>query len=69
MMCVNTSCHLKENLFIDLAKTFADVQNGGVLDEFVSVINKVAKKYDVSICDREFHYYTAIKLLETIFDL
>ena len=43
MMCVNTSCHLKENLFIDLAKTFADVQNGGVLDEFVSVINKVAK--------------------------
>ena len=89
-----TSPHLKDELFKELAQTFAQtVQNNGVLHEYFEVAKESCKKYGVTVCDlhtvweklialgvnttellanklnhpiREFHYYMAIKLVETM---
>ena len=95
-MCQKTSPHLRDDLFIRLSKQFADIQNGGVLEEYFTEAKKQCQKHGVRICDvrsawgklsdggvnvaellanklnhpvREIHYYTAIKLIETIFDI
>lgn len=94
-MNTKTSPHLKEELFINLSKTFAnEVQNSGVLKDYFETAKKLCEKYGVKICDlysvweqleksgvevtellanklnhpiREFHYYMAIKIIETMF--
>ena len=51
-MNTKTSPHLKEELFINLSKTFAsDVQNSGVLKAYFAAARAVCEKYDVKICD------------------
>jgi lysophospholipase L1-like esterase len=94
MMDVDTSCHLKDELFIRLSKEFADIQLKGILTAYVEKAKAVAKECEVPVCDmyaqwlkmqkggvqitdilanylnhpiRELHYYTAMKLLETMF--
>ena len=95
MMNTNVSIHLKEEREQNLAKTFAAVQNGGVIDYYHDVAKKTAEEDTVAFVDmyelwkkmysggvnvtellankynhpvREFHYYTAIKLVEKMFD-
>ena len=51
MMNVKTSCHLKGDLFLNLAKTFANVQNSGMLTDYVNIIKRIATEKDVPICD------------------
>ena len=95
MMNTNVSCHLKEEREQTLAKTFAAVQNGGVIAYYHDVAKKTAEEESVAFVDmyelwkkmysggvnvtellankynhpvREFHYYTAIKLVEKMFD-
>lgn len=51
MMCTQTSCHLTDKLFIDLSKTFADIQNNGLLDKYVSTLKEVALDNNVPVCD------------------
>ena len=93
-MNTKTSVHLKDQLFIDLAKTFAEnVQKNGTLKAYFNAAKESCEKYDVKICDlypvwekleqagvdvtellanklnhpiREFHYYMAMKLIETM---
>lgn len=50
-MNLNVSPHLKDQLFIDLAKSFSSVQNDGILDLYVDAIRKIAKDKNVKICD------------------
>lgn len=51
-MNTKTSPHLKEELFINLSKTFAsDVQNSGVLKAYFAAAREVCEKYGVKICD------------------
>ena len=51
-MNTKTSPHLKEELFINLSKTFAsDVQNSGVLKAYFAAARAVCEKYGVKICD------------------
>ena len=51
-MNTKTSPHLKDELFINLSKTFAsDVQNSGVLKAYFAAARAVCEKYDVKICD------------------
>ena len=94
MMDIDTSCHLKSDLFIKLSRQFADIQLGGTLTAYVERAKRVAEECGVPVCDvysqwlkmyrggvniteilsnhlnhpiRERHYYTAMKLLETMF--
>lgn len=96
MMNTKTSCHLKDVRERDLAKTFADIQNGGTFDCFYEEAKSAAKECGVAFCDvysawkrmyesgvdttellankfnhpvREMHYYTALKVVETIFEI
>ena len=51
-MNTKTSPHLKDELFINLSKTFAaDVQNSGVLKAYFEAAKAVCEKYDVKVCD------------------
>lgn len=51
-MNTKTSPHLKEELFINLSKTFAnEVQNSGVLKAYFAAAREVCEKYGVKICD------------------
>jgi len=51
-MNTKTSPHLKDELFINLSKTFAsDVQNSGVLKAYFAAAREVCEKYGVKICD------------------
>lgn len=50
-MNLNVSPHLKDSLFIDLAKSFSSIQNDGVLDLYVNVIRKVAEVKGAKLCD------------------
>ena len=51
-MNTKTSVHLKDQLFIDLAKSFAaDVQNSGVLKKYFEAARVACEKYGVKICD------------------
>ena len=51
MMNTNTSCHLRDDLFIGLAERFAKIQNDGTLDTYVDTVRKVARENDVVLCD------------------
>ena len=51
VMNTNVSPHLKDQLFIDLAKSFSSIQNDGVLDLYVDAIKEVAKNKNVKVCD------------------
>lgn len=51
-MNTKTSPHLKDELFINLSKTFAaDVQNSGVLKAYFEAAKAVSEKYGVKVCD------------------
>lgn len=50
-MNVNTSCHLKDDLFIKLSKDFAQVQLNGVLDKYAETAAEVAKSCGAALCD------------------
>jgi len=51
-MNTKTSVHLKDELFINLSKTFAsDVQNSGVLKAYFEEARKACEKYGVKVCD------------------
>ena len=51
-MNTKTSPHLKDELFINLAKEFAEnIQNSGVLKAYFEAARKVCEKYDVKVCD------------------
>ena len=92
-MNTKTSCFLTDERLKSLAKSFADVQNSGLLKKYVELEKDIARSKGVKVCDvystwemmiesgvdvtellsnklnhpiRELHYYTAIKLLETI---
>ena len=96
IMNTQVSPHLKEEREQDLAKFFAEVQNGGTIEVYYNAAKETAKKCGVKFCDvysawkkmeiggvdttdllanhynhpiREFHYYTAMKIVETMFDL
>ncbi len=91
--CSKTSPHLRDELFINLSKSFAKTQNEGILKAYFDGARAVCEKYGVKVCDlypvweklaecgvdttellanklnhpvREFHYYMAIKLIETM---
>ena len=51
MMNTKTSCHLKDDLFIELAQQFAKVENDGVLEAYFERAKEVAKEYGVRVCD------------------
>lgn len=51
MMNTKTSCHLQGDLFLNLAKTFSEVQNSGMLTQYVDIIKQVARKNNVPVCD------------------
>ncbi len=92
-MNTDTSCFLTDERMKGLAKSFAEVQNSGLLKRYVETEKEIAQSKGVKVCDvyagwetmidcgvdvtellsnklnhpiRELHYYTAIKLLETI---
>ena len=94
MMNVDTSPHIKDELFIRLSKWFGDIQKSGVLGKYAQTEREVATAFNVRVCDmyeswrrmqlggvnvtellsnklnhpvRQLHYYTAIKLIETMF--
>ena len=50
-MCTETSPHLRDKLFKNLAADFAKVQNGGVFKKYMESAKKLAIKYGVNICD------------------
>ena len=51
-MNTKTSPHLKDELFINLSKTFADdVQNNGILKNYFEAAKESCIKYEVRICD------------------
>ncbi|MBQ8295119.1 MAG: GDSL family lipase [Clostridia bacterium] len=51
MMNTNTSCHLRDELFIRLAKQFAEVQNSGMLTAYVDAEKAIANELGVPVCD------------------
>lgn len=51
MMNTKISCHLEGDLFLNLAKKFSEVQNNGILTEYVDIIKRVAEENKVPICD------------------
>lgn len=90
------SCHLKDEMLINIAKNKMMDQNSGVLSQYMIAGMNAAKQAGAVICDlssvwnklldsgvdttellankinhpiREFHYYMAIKLIETIFEI
>lgn len=96
MMNTRVSCHLKEQQEKELAKSFAYIQNEGVLDFYYERAKLIAKECNVPFCDiygvwkkmyknevditellsnkynhpiREFHYYTAMKVVEKMFEI
>jgi lysophospholipase L1-like esterase len=51
-MNTKTSPHLRDELFINLSKSFAgNVQNSGVLKEYFQAARAVCEKYGVKVCD------------------
>ena len=50
-MNTQVSCHLKEELFRNLAERFAEIQNGGTLDAYVNALKEVADENGVKVCD------------------
>lgn len=50
-MCINTSCHLKDQLFKTLSVNFSKVQNDGVLKNFMEEAKKVSEQFNVKVCD------------------
>ncbi len=50
-MCTKTSPHLKDKLFIDLSKTFGEIQLSGVLDEYFEKAKEVCRERCVKVCD------------------
>lgn len=92
----HTSCFLRDDLFVRLAKNFASVQNSGCLTAYFERAKQVCLENGVKVCDvhavwkklndsgvnttellanklnhpiREMHYYMAIKLIETMFEV
>jgi len=90
------SCHLKDNMLVDIAKEKMLIQNSGILTQYMVAGKNAAKQAGAVICDlsivwqklldsgvdttellanrinhpiREFHYYMAIKLIETMFEI
>lgn len=51
MMNTKTSCHLKDDLLIELAEQFAKVENDGVLEAYFNRAKEVAKASGVRVCD------------------
>ena len=51
-MNTTISPHLKDELFINLAKSFKDnVQNNGTLEKYFDKAKELCKEYDVKVCD------------------
>lgn len=50
-MNLNTSCHLKDELFVSLSKNFAKIQLNGILDKYVETAKAVATENGVAVCD------------------
>ena len=92
-MCSKTDCRLKETLFRNISVNFSQIQNDGILKQFMEEAKKLCLNYGGQVCDlypiwekmgecgvdttfllankhnhpiREYHYYIAIKLLETM---
>ena len=62
-MNTKTSVHLKDKLFLDLAKSFAEnVQNNGTLKAYFQAARESCEKYGVKVCD----LYPVWEKLETV---
>ena len=51
MMNTDVSPHLRDELFVDLAKRFAVIQNEGILDRYAEAARETAKRRNVRVCD------------------
>ena len=51
IMCTHTSAHLKEDKFVSLSESFAEIQNSGLLKEYFVSAKKSCEKYGVKVCD------------------
>lgn len=50
-MCYKTSYQLKDEFFINLSKKFSEMQNSGVIDEYIKVAKSVCKENNVKLVD------------------
>lgn len=50
-MCIDTSPHLKEQIFKDLSVKFSNLQNNGVLKKFMDEAKRISKEFGVKVCD------------------
>lgn len=51
MMNTGISPHIKEELILDTAKELMEIQNGGLMDEYMNAAKEICKEYDVVVCD------------------
>lgn len=51
MMNINVSCHFTDEFFINIAKDFVKVQEGGMLDRYVDAAREVCADEGVKLCD------------------
>ncbi|MGN1347096.1 MAG: SGNH/GDSL hydrolase family protein [Eubacteriales bacterium] len=51
MMNTDVSCHLTDELFVNLAKNFASLQNNGTLDRYADAARDTAHRNNVKVCD------------------
>lgn len=51
MMCTDTSCHIKDDVIKGIAKSVAEIQTSGRLEEFLNRAKAIAQDMGIPVCD------------------